>query len=247
MQSNSNTRPGVCEKHGEYTAQWVRVINDWSGCPNCRDESVDEREHVLKKHEDYLVLNMKGVPERYRKATMKNYVTKTDEQRNAVMRLVQYVLDLNNGRKVPNLILHGSKGTGKTHLMFAVVKAVQGAKYTKASELIRRVKVSFSPRARETELDILDELSRVPLLLIDEVGRQGGTVFEGNFIFDLIDNRYNAILPTVIGSNLAPTGELGAVSIETYLGSASMDRLNEDVVSIPFTWENWRGGTAVIA
>lgn len=237
----SSSRQGACEKHGEYTETFIPAINDWSGCPTCRDEYVEGKEREAEAKTAEKTLTIKGVPERYRDATMRNYLTRTDAQREAVRLLVQYVRDLNDGKKAPNLIIHGTKGTGKTHLMFAMVKAVSGARYTKASELIRRVKVSFSPAARENELEILEELSRVPLLIIDEVGRQGGTVFEGNFIFDLIDNRYNSYLPTVVVSNLPPSG---ANSMETFLGSASMDRLHEDAVTLAFTWENWREGSA---
>lgn len=227
------TKKMTCEKHGEYTAHGTNFLGSdhWTGCEKCDDEHEEVAEAVGVARSN----RSKGVPERYANATMRNYVCTCDKQRKIVAELVNYI----RMKRRPNLIIHGGMGTGKTHLMWALVKAVSGAHYTKASELIRRVKCTMGDYARENEADIVRELSTVPLLVIDEIGRQGGTPFEVNFIFDLIDNRYNNFLPTVFVSNLPLSSESGP-SITSFVGAAVIDRINEESVEMVFDWENYR-------
>lgn len=226
----------VCEFHGSFKAIGTVIfgIPLWTKCPQCKNESeIDiETKQQSELHEQNLIT--KNVPDRYRESTLKNYVCETQEQKN----LVQFLADHIRSPKRRNLIIHGKKGTGKTHLMWAVVKAIPGARLYKMSAIIRRVKVTFGcAAAKETEPEILAELSKVPLLVIDEVGRQGGTVFESNFIFDLLDDRYNNKLATDFISNLEVDGPL---SISSFIGEAAMDRINQNSVDIPCDWDNWR-------
>jgi DNA replication protein DnaC len=110
--------------------------------------------------------------------------------------------------------------------------------YWKLSDVIRRVKCSFSPTARESEEDILRELAGVKILALDEVGRGNGRDFEANLIFDLIDMRYSSRLPTILCSNLPPSG--GENSMAAYIGDTAIDRINENAVNIFCDWENYR-------
>ena len=136
-----------------------------------------------------------------------------------------------------NLIIHGDIGTGKTYLLCVMAQTRNDTQYWRFSDIIRRVKDTFAPGATETESKVLNELSRVGVLIIDEIGRQNGSVFEGNFIFDLIDNRYNNCLPTVLCSNLPVNGN---PSITTYIGAAAMDRINENSAEVMCNWHNFR-------
>ena len=142
-------------------------------------------------------------------------------------------------RDMKNLIIHGGIGTGKTHLLCVMAQTRNDTQYWRFSDIIRRVKDTFATDATERESKVLKELSRVGVLIIDEIGRQNGSVFEANFIFDLIDNRYNNCLPTVLCSNLPVDGN---PSITTYIGTAAMDRINENSAEVVCNWHNFRNG-----
>jgi DNA replication protein DnaC len=223
----------VCEKHGPFISRGSVFCEAeiWNGCPLCAEEKAveiqtAEAERVIQFEARFFDF----IPSRYRLESFETYECKTDKQRRAVKFLREY-------RGDKNIIIHGNPGTGKTHLMWSLVKANPDARYWKLSDIIRRVKCSFAPTAKESEEDILNELAGVKILIIDEIGRQAGSNFETNLIFDLIDMRYGNYQPTVLCSNLPLVGE---ESIAGYIGTSAMDRINENAVEIYCDWENYR-------
>jgi DNA replication protein DnaC len=227
-------RESVCEKHGRFVSQGLIACGReaWSMCPQCLEEKTARIQEIeTQKAAEYEKKQLDFIPERYRYETFDTYQCATEKQRRVIRLLWEY-----RGEK--NIIIHGPPGTGKTHLMWALIKTNPAARYWKLSDIIRRVKCSFSPTAKESEEDILAELSGVKILILDEIGRGNRRDFEANLIFDLIDMRYSARLPTILCSNLPPFG--GENSIAGYIGDTAMDRINENAVEIACDWENYR-------
>lgn len=150
-----------------------------------------------------------------------------------------------------NLLLTGNVGTGKTHLACSIVRQVIELKaiavITTAAEIIRVFKRSMARDARYTEGDVIDELASFDLLVIDEVGAQGGTAYELAVLHEVFDRRYNLVRPTVVVSNLPVktkqdvTGH-AAQSLEQYIGARALDRLRENGALLAgFTWASARG------
>ena len=82
----------------------------------------------------------------------------------------------------------------------------------------------------------MDRLSKVGLLIIDEIGIQFGSDTEKLLISEIIDNRYQNLLPTVLISNLDLAG------IKSCIGERSYDRLREDGGKVvAFNWDSHRG------
>jgi DNA replication protein DnaC len=180
---------------------------------------------------------MMRIPQRYRGLTLDNYPVATRKQEDVVQFLREY--PSRKLAEMENLVLYGIPGTGKTHMICAFLQwqRLWNAEYWKLSDIMRSVKDGYSSHGEETELRFIKRLSKVPILAIDEVGRQGGTTFESSFMFDLIDDRYDNLLPTILVSNLPVEGEL---SITSYLGISVMDRVNENSLNIPCEWGNYR-------
>ena len=200
------------------------------------EEQEAGRRREAERLRDERRLDRMRIPERYRGLSLEAYTVSSAKQRKVVEYLREY--GRRDTRGMENLIIRGPLGTGKTRMVCALIQDCRAeARYWKLSDVMRTVKDGFSG-GKETELRLIKRLAAVPVLVIDEIGRQGGTAFEGGFMFDLLDDRYGNLLPTILVSNLPVTGDPG---ITSYLGISAMDRINENSLDIPCEWGSYRG------
>jgi len=100
------------------------------------------------------------------------------------------------------LALTGDYGCGKTHLAAAIASARvnQGtaAVFVVVPDLLDHLRATFSPSSTVTFDRRFDEIKRVPLLVLDDLGTHSATPWAQEKLFQLFDYRYNAQLPTVI-------------------------------------------------
>jgi len=165
----------------------------------------------------------RGVTKRYFEAKWNNFIADTPEKEKAI-----------NAAKTAwskNLFFTGSNGTGKTHLAMCLAK--DGAIYRRLPDIFREVRSSYSLHGGDSEEEVLDYCGACELLIIDEIGRQKFSDFEMNLFFDIIDRRWNNVLPTTIITNL--TWE----DFTELYGTAILDRLRP--VEVRFDWESMRG------
>lgn len=104
----------------------------------------------------------------------------------------------------------GSAGTGKT-LMACIILQELMLKYSSRGRFIdlsrqffQRLKSSYSisDESYGEAGQILDELIRIPFLVIDDFGIQRNTEWETEMLYNLIDSRYVEERPTIITSNI---------------------------------------------
>lgn len=107
----------------------------------------------------------------------------------------------------PFLFLTGVKGSGKTTLAVAVLKAVSErhgvvGQFWPVTDLLARLRATAdSERATESEDDVLTQMRRIPLLVLDDWGAHKATDFAEDRLFTIIDYRYREMRPTIITSN----------------------------------------------
>lgn len=183
-----------------------------------------------------------GVPARSRECSFLGYELRTDDHRKALESAQNMANEICTGSRkdVRPRLFCGLPGTGKTHLACAVVSMVLRAgkvsRYLTASDIARSVRSSYSRGSETTEEIILGKLVSVPLLVIDEIGLGIGTEHEKAMVLDAISKRYEAMVPTILISNLSQQ------AIFDYLGERIVDRLREDFAQIvEFKWKSERG------
>ncbi len=210
-------------------------------CPKCQEElekqeaSKEEEESRNAQIRSYIQMNIE--PEFFN-ATLENYSVETAEQKAAVKAVKQLL-----SGEIQKLVMLGKNGTGKTHLAVAAVKKLGGAIFS-MSEIAIHIRDSYSPSSSQTEGEILENLSRLPLLVIDELGRSKGSDAEKNTLSYIIDKRHQRFLPLILISNKHHSRDCqnGGCSdcFENYIGEDIISRLAQNGLLIRFSGNDWR-------
>ncbi len=109
------------------------------------------------------------------------------------------------------LMFLGGYGVGKTHLAAAIAnyQAERGypAMFVVVPDLLDHLRAAFSPDARTSFDQRFEEVRTASLLILDDLGTESATPWAREKLYQIINHRYVARLPTVITSSL-PTDDL---------------------------------------
>ena len=234
----------ICEKHGtkklelfgyekaayesrkDYPHAIEEFVRTQLKCPLCSKELQIE---AFK--------NQSCIPLRFKSCSFDNF-QKTKEKEIAL----DYVKNFQDRQKQgTSLVFCGTTGTGKTHLAsalsFYLIENFQTKiLYTKAFDVLREVKETYNKSSKKTFSDVQDKHAKVDLLIIDEVGVQFGTETEKQILFEIINERYENLRPTILITNLSLT------NLKEFAGDRVIDRMKENGGKIVvFTGESFRG------
>lgn len=243
------TRPASCETHGEYTSALIHLGGPrWTECPVCSANAIADQQakrdatqgEDLRRQRGEAMLEQSGIPPRLRNASLKSYTCQTEAQKAALKQVCDYAKALDTHLETGDgLIMMGNMGTGKTHLATGLIRYATRhlavpARYITAPALFSRIRASYNSHT-ETEADILAELVRAPLLVLDEIGVGKGSDNELNVTYSLLGQRYDECRPTIIITNLM------SADLKAWLGERVVDRLRETSPVVLFDWESHRG------
>ncbi len=105
------------------------------------------------------------------------------------------------------LLIAGASGRGKTRLAAAIGNYCREAgtpvMFVVVPDLLDWLRISFSPQNPKAFDDLFEQVRTAPLLIMDDLGAQSGTAWAEEKLFQLINYRYNASLPTVITTSVS--------------------------------------------
>lgn len=238
-----------------------RILSPY--CFACRDKRREEYEKQEREAIEKERMTLRdswistcGIPRRFANQSFETFENRGDNTIKIKMVCEEYAEQFPLARyqtyQSLGLFSKGIWGNGKSHLACSIARRVierwvvwspnSPVIYITEPLMFRRIRATFnrSGGTQETENGIYSELANIPLLIVDDVGKE--EVADARFVqrvwFNVINERYDNMLPIVITANLSPD------EIASHLGSsrnneAAFDRLYEMVNGI--FWENTGG------
>lgn len=174
-------------------------------------------------------------------ASFKTYKPTTHELGEIKGKLMDYVkdFDLNTSS---NILLHGTYGTGKSHLSVAVTKELMQKGYTclflSVPKLFTKIKQTYSGNSTFSEADILDSIESVDLFVLDDLGaeytniRSNDDNWSHTKLFEVLDSRSGK--PTIYTTNLRSD------ELRNKMNSRNLSRLMDGTEVIEMTGPDYR-------
>ncbi len=195
-----------------------------------------------------------GMGERFLRRTFDTF-TVDDNNRKAHTAALEYVNNFN--KMLPRadapepgkngLFICGEPGTGKTHLAAAIANCLirQGKPVVCATmiDLLGRIKQSFAYEGEEAR--VLYLYKTVPLLVIDDMGKEPPTEWAVSTIYSIINARYEAYLPIIVTTNYDSDTLIKRMTPretkDDTTARATLDRLREMCKGLALMGESRRG------
>jgi len=228
-----------CDKHD---LDFKEIGYDNFVCPECAREA--EKEAHKKKNKAIKLAEAERalmLPSRLSVHTFSNYYAKTDGQKEVKSKCIDFV---ENWKDSGGVVMVGGVGTGKTHLAVSICQSLRDnavvCHLTSVNKIVRKIRSSWSKRETDdfgrvlTEDEVIRKYVKYDVLVIDEIGSQYGSNSERIIINEIINDRYEEMLPTII---------IGNVSIEeakVILGERVVDRIKSNGYALFFDWGSER-------
>ncbi|MDQ7166649.1 ATP-binding protein, partial [Staphylococcus aureus] len=161
------------------------------GCDCSMIQAGKEAERKRKQKYINSIFSQSTVNGSLKDATVNNYKPQNEKQVYAKKTAIEYVKTFSVD-KPKSLILQGSYGTGKSHIAYAIAKAIKNEGYSVAfmhiPMLMERIKATYNKNAAETTDELVQLLSNIDLLVLDDMGVEN-TEHTINKLFSIVDNR----------------------------------------------------------
>jgi DNA replication protein DnaC len=131
------------------------------------------------------------------------------------------------------LILAGASGCGKTHVAAAIanrcIERGVPALFVVVPDLLDHLRAAYRPDADTTYDELFEQVRSAPVLVLDDLGTQNATPWAEEKLFQIINHRFNARLPTVVTTNVAL--QKFDERLRTRLGDPSLTQPHADPIA----------------
>jgi DNA replication protein DnaC len=164
-----------------------------------------------------------GVPRRYLLSRLENYIP-VPENIQSFELLRTHAQQILKGEPM-SVLLYGQVGVGKTHLACGMTYLFlsQGLRswFINFAELMRKIRQGKGHPWEDEQGDmrLMQRATCVRVLLLDDIGMGGSNDWDRQVMDEIVNARYEKMLPTIATTNLA----LGP--LEAVLGPRTLDRL----------------------
>jgi DNA replication protein DnaC len=233
----------------------TKLFADWSKaeCDRCAEERKHKAAQATetlrirdeKTRRDRAIrakLELAAIPSRFEGRTLDDFSPDTPSSHSALVTCRAYAEQFpHHLSRGSSLILSGTAGTGKTHLACSIAQEVistheKAAMYFTVGRAFRKVKDTYRRDSRVSEEEAIAFFAVPDLLILDEIGVQYGSETEKNILFEIVNQRYEVMKPTILISNLA------LPALTEYAGERVIDRMKENGGKlVVFDWKSHRG------
>ncbi|RKR64989.1 phage DNA replication protein (predicted replicative helicase loader) [Yokenella regensburgei] len=208
-------------------------LMEWQRTEGMKRAEEVEKENRLTRSQK--ILGRSGICDLHRNCTFASYQVGNDGQKQALSLAKSYAHNFGSG--FASFVFSGGCGTGKNHLAAAVgnylLQQGHSVLVVTVPDLMLRIRECYD--GGKSEAALLDDLCRVDLLVLDEVGVQRETRGEWVLLNQIIDRRLAALKPVGVLTNL------NHQELTKTLGERVMDRLTMDGgIWVNFTWGSYR-------
>lgn len=165
-------------------------------------------------------------------ATLENYQPNSNELAKAKQDITNYIQTF-DGTK--NLLLHGSYGTGKSHLSVSITKALMAKKkkclFLSLPKLLTKIKETYNNKG-VTEDELLAAIQNVDLLVLDDIGAEHHTDWVNSKLFEILDDRS--------GKSTIYTTNLNSTELRAQINERNFSRMMENTEIIKMNGRDYR-------
>lgn len=182
-----------------------------------------EKKQILDKKNQYLNnIYFYEIPSALKGASLKN-IYKDDSKRTPIIKSIKNFYDeYKKHNYAKGIYLYGSFGSGKSYLIAALFNELAKYNYQSAiiyfPEFLRKLKASFNKGYDE----IFENIKKVPLLLIDDIGAENLTEWARDEILgSILQHRMDNKLATFFTSNLS----LKELEVHLQISDSNADKI----------------------
>lgn len=188
-----------------------------------------------------------GMRGRFLERTFENFQTPDSQTVRAKETAEKYVAGFGNmERKKNGLFIIGDIGVGKTHLSAAIANRLiqngQPVMCMTMIDMLAQIKATYDKK-EISEGEILKVYETIPLLIIDDIGKEPATEWGVSKIYAIINARYEGYKPTIVTSNYTDTElerRLTPPGNDNTTARATVDRLREMCEALVMEGRSWR-------
>ncbi|MGV3465551.1 MAG: ATP-binding protein [Heyndrickxia sp.] len=213
-------------------------------CIKCEDKSYFDstKEQHLQYLKEVIMNRYWFIPTDLAEAGFKNYKRTNNVTIKAVNSSIDYVKHFKDSDPSDrfNLLMMGNPGTGKSHLSVAIARTLKDAGFAvgfiTTGKLLALIKDTYKKGASRTENDILEDISKLECLVLDDIGAEVASKDEFSWakarLFDIVNSRIGK--PTVYTTNFDD------LNIEDAVGERVRSRLYNKTKYIDMFTDDFR-------